>query len=168
MPLVLPLFNWCLEQIRLPSTTSDNLPALTMKPYSKIIQDNLNSLHSARKAFISSENDERIRRALSHNVRSSSEIKYISGDSVLYKRSESNEWRGPATVIGHINQQVFVKHGSFYIRVHPCRLQLVKQASRSTDPVIPTATTEEETIKTNHNNKDSSSTNPHNISDSDS
>ena len=95
---------------RLPSTNYDNLPAFTMKPSSKTIEDNLNSLQSARKAFISSENDERIRRALSHNVRSSSEIKYISGDTVLYKRPESNEERGPATVIGHINQQVFVKH----------------------------------------------------------
>ena len=119
---------------KLPSTTSDNLPALSMKTTSQILQDNLNAMHKARTAFIASENDERIKRALSHNVRTSSEIRYITGDTVLYKRDSSNEWRGPGVVIGQVSQQVFVKHGSFYIRVHPCRLQLIKPASREIDP----------------------------------
>lgn len=36
-------------------------------------------------------------------------------------------------VIGQINQQVFVKHASFYVRVrvHTCRLQVVKPASQA-------------------------------------
>ena len=38
---------------------------------------------------------------------------------ILYKRNEFNEWRGLGIVISQINQQVFVKHGSFYVRVHP-------------------------------------------------
>ena len=80
-------------------------------------------------AFIAFENSEKIQRALHHNVRTSSEVKYITGDMILYKRNDSNEWQGPGIVIGQINQQVFVKHDSFYVRVHPCRLQLVKPAS---------------------------------------
>ena len=82
-------------------------------------------------AFIAFENSEKMQRALHHNVRTSSVVKYITGDTILYKRNDSNEWQGPGIVIGQINQQVFVKHDSFYVRVHPCRLQLVKPASRA-------------------------------------
>ena len=116
---------------RLPSCISDDVPALTQVSTSKLIQDNLNALHAARAAFISCENDEKIKRALRTNVRGSGDIKYLTGDEVLYKRNESAQWHGPASVIGQIDQQVFVKHGSFYVRVHPCRLQLVKGASRT-------------------------------------
>ena len=34
-------------------------------------------------------------------------------------------------VIGQNNQQVFVKHASFHVRVHACRLQVVKPASQA-------------------------------------
>ena len=109
----------------LPSTINDKLPSLSNKSSSQIISDNLDALHSARCAFIEAENNEKIRRSLMHNVRSSGEVKYVTGDDVYYKRDESQEWHGPGKVIGQVGQQVFVKHGSFYIRVHPCRLQFV-------------------------------------------
>ena len=116
---------------RLPSNLSDTVPALTQESTSKLMQDHLNALHAARSAFISCENDERIRRALKSNVRGSGEVKYLTGDEVFYKRDDAVQWHGPGTVIGQINQQVFVKHGSFYVRVHPCRLQLIKGTSRT-------------------------------------
>ena len=116
---------------RLPSCLTDHVPAITQKSTSQMIRDNLNALHAARTAFISCENDEKIRRALKSNVRTSGDIKYVTGDTVLYKRDDSVQWHGPATVIGQVDQQVFVKHGSFHIRVHPCRLQLIKGASRT-------------------------------------
>ena len=62
---------------KLPSTLSDNVPALSMKPSSEVLQDNLNALNSARRAFIASENDEIIKRALFHNARTSGEVKYV-------------------------------------------------------------------------------------------
>ena len=116
---------------RLPSNLSDDIPALTQKNTSQLIRENLNAIHAARTAFIACENDEKIRRALGANIRGSGEIKYVTGDKVLYKRDAAIQWHGPATVIGQVDQQVFVKHGSFYIRVHPCRLQLVKEATRT-------------------------------------
>jgi transposase InsO family protein len=116
---------------RLPSTLTDELPSLTQRTMPQLIRDNLNALHAARSAFISCENEEKIRRALSSNVRTSGEVKYATGDTVWYKRDSSVQWHGPATVIGQIDSQVFVKHGSFYIRVHPCRLQLKKEATRT-------------------------------------
>ena len=65
------------------------------------------------------------------NIRASGDIKYVTGDEVLYKRNDSTQWHGPATVIGQVDQQVFLKHGSFYVRVHPCRMQLMKGAKRT-------------------------------------
>ena len=91
---------------------------------SKILRDYLNALHSARKAFIESENSERIKRALNHNNRSSGDTKYMTGDVVFYKRNDSQLWKGPGTVIGQDGQQILIKHGSTYVRVHPCRIQL--------------------------------------------
>ena len=123
---------------RLPSTLTDELPSLTQRSMPQLIRDNLNALHAARSAFIACENEEKIRRALTSNVRTSGEVKYVTGDTVLYKRDSSIQWHGPATIIGQIDNQVFVKHGSFYIRVHSCRLQLKKEASR-TVPKFPTA-----------------------------
>ena len=108
---------------KLPATLSDDLPALSIKPSSQIVQQNLNAIHSACAAVIASENSERIQRTLLNNVRTSSEVKYIAGDVILYKCNYSNEW-GPGIVIGQLNQQVFVKHGCFYVKVHPVDYKL--------------------------------------------
>ena len=55
-----------------------------MKPSSEVLPDNLNALHLARRAFIASENDEKCKRALCHNIRTSEEVKYVIGDGVFY------------------------------------------------------------------------------------
>ena len=70
------------------------------KPSSQIIQEDLNAIHAARKAFIASENNKKIKRALTHNIRATSETQYITGDTVFYKRKDHNDWRGPRIVIG--------------------------------------------------------------------
>ena len=90
-------------------------------------KENLEALYQARKAFVESENSNRLRRALAHNVRTTGDIKYLTGDKVYYKRASNREWHGLASVLGQDGQQVLVKHGSFYIRVHPCRLQLCQK-----------------------------------------
>ena len=68
-----------------PSTLSDNLPALSMKPSSEVLQDDLNPLNSAIRAFIASEKNEKIKRILCHNIRTSAERKYVTGDNVFIK-----------------------------------------------------------------------------------
>ena len=110
----------------LPCLLSDKPPALNEESQVDIIRQNLNTLHASRQAFIKSESSEKIRRALRHNIRSSGDIKYLSGDSVYYKRLNSRKWNGPGTVLGQDGQQVLVKHGGVYVRVHPCRLSLEK------------------------------------------
>ena len=42
-----------------------------------------------------------------------------------YKKWTDNYWKGPATLIGQENQQVLIKHGSTYQRMHLCRLCLI-------------------------------------------
>lgn len=111
----------------IPCLQNANLPALNNETTSDIIRKNLEALHAARQAFIASESSEKIRRALQHNVRTSTEQKYVTNDKVYYKRLDSKVWKGPATVLGQDGQQVLVKHGGVYVRVHPCRLSLVKE-----------------------------------------
>ena len=57
-------------------------------------------MHDAIQAFIESESDEKLRLDLQHPVRTRSEVKYVTGDKVYYKRR-----KGPVTVIGQENQQ---------------------------------------------------------------
>ena len=83
-----------------PCVMNNKLPALEGVTSSKIVAENLNAMHNARKAFIKAEADEKLRRALRHQVRTSSEVKFITGDKVYYKRRSDDTWKGPAVVIG--------------------------------------------------------------------
>lgn len=108
----------------LPGVLNDKLPALeeSNDSTSDYVENTLKTIATARKAFIQSEYSERIKRALRHNVRPSSFNRFVTGDSVYYKRMDSRKWRGPGKVIGFDAQQVLIKHGSSYVRVHPCRV----------------------------------------------
>ena len=107
-----------------PNVSSDNLPALENKSSSEVVTDNLNALHSARQNFIKSEASSKLKQALKHQTRSYTDVIYNTGDIVYYKRKDNLGWSGPGTVIGWDAQQILVKHGSTYIRVYPCNLQL--------------------------------------------
>ena len=109
---------------KLPSIFNDKPPAFTPSDTNQVLNDNLIALHEAKEAFISSENSEKIRSALSTNIRTSGDAKFITGNKVYYKRANDRRWKGPASVLGQDGQQVLVKHGSHYIRVHPYRLTL--------------------------------------------
>ena len=111
-------------------------PALEGKSISKTVADNLNAMHVARQEFIKSESSDRLRRALKHQVRPSSNVQFFIGDDVYYKRLKSKYWQGPATVIGQDGQQILVKHGSYMYRVHPCKVKLRKEASTTKSDCI--------------------------------
>ena len=107
---------------KLPCAFSDLPPALSHEASSKIIKQNLDALHRAREAFIKAENSERIRRAARTNIRSSNFNAYTTGELVYYKRNDNRKWHGPGAVIGKDGCQVLIKHGSYYVRVHTCRV----------------------------------------------
>ena len=106
----------------IPDIFNSEPPALENPTASEIVRQNLNALHSARKEFVKIESNERVRRALRSNIRSSPIEDLKNGDGVYFKRNGSNEWKGPGTVIGKDGKQVLVKHGGTYVRVHICRL----------------------------------------------
>ena len=76
---------------KLPSFLNEKEPALTCKPVSKMFSNNLDAINRPRKVCIISEKSERIRLALSQNIRRSDDIKYIAGDSVYSKCMDSKE-----------------------------------------------------------------------------
>ena len=107
---------------KLPSALNNRPPALEEFTSSKLIADNLNAMQRAREAFIMSEASKRIKRALRHNIRTSGDTKYFTGDRVYIKKKDSNHWSRPGTLPRQEGQQVLVNIGSFYHRVHPCRI----------------------------------------------
>ena len=74
-----------------PAVVSNKPPALEGKMTSEIVACNLNAMHAACQAFIKSESAEKLRRALFHQTRTYSDMKYFTGDIVYHKRNNSNE-----------------------------------------------------------------------------
>jgi hypothetical protein len=105
----------------LPNIMTEQPPAHEGSSTSEMLVRHLNSLHAARKAFIESETDERIRRALRNKIRASEQV-FNPGDRVYYKRESQERWLGPAKVIFQDGKVVFVRHGGTYVRVSPNRL----------------------------------------------
>ena len=93
--------------------------------HADILAKHLNALHAARKTFMEAESSDTLRRALKAKNRETTAIEYKIGDMVYYIRKSSDKWKGPGTVIGKEKTQILVKHGGYYIRVHPCSLQLI-------------------------------------------
>ena len=85
----------------------------------------LNAFDAARKAFIETGPNKKLRCALKANNRVTSGLTYEIGDIVYYKRKDSYKWKGARKVIDKEDKQILVKHGGYYIKVHPCSLQLV-------------------------------------------
>ena len=114
-----------------PSVLNNQLPAQNGVTSSELIASHLNSLHAARKRFIETEVDEKLQRAHRHKTITATSLVYQNGDQVYYKKNDSQYWKGPATVIGIDNKQVFIRHGGIYVRVNTCNLQLVNDSVKN-------------------------------------
>jgi transposase InsO family protein len=112
----------------LPNIMVDKLPALHGVTQSKALAKHLTALHTAREAFIQSESEERIRRALRHRVRASEQY-YNNGDEIYYKKDNMNRWLGPAKVLHQDGKVIFARHGGQLIRLSPNRVTKVKPTS---------------------------------------
>ena len=107
---------------RLPGVMNDELPALEGTSSSDVIARHLNACHSARKAFISAEASEKIRRGLKASIKQSRK-QFTNGDKVYFKRPDRKEWSGPATVMGKDGKTVIVKYGSHIVKCHEVHVQ---------------------------------------------
>ena len=112
----------------LPNILKDTLPALEGRTSSEEFAKHLNILHDSRKAYIQSESDERIRRALRGKIRASEQI-FNHGDSVFYKREGKDRWLGPGKVVFQDGKVIFVRHGGVFVRVSPNRLTKTKDVN---------------------------------------
>lgn len=116
-----------------PSAMTNSPPANNLVSISQYVADNLNTMHAAREIFVQQESAEKLRRGLCKKTRTHSDTVFCQGDHVYYWRDKSMECHGPAVVIGQDGQQILIKHGGYYVRVHPCRLQLCEKFSISTN-----------------------------------
>ena len=107
-----------------PSVLSDDLPALDTTTSNDLIRKMLNMKHTSWKQFVEAENSNRIRRALSHNVRTYSDVKFTNGDVVYYRQKNFKGWRGPGVVLGQEGQCVAARHQGEIYKVHPHQLLL--------------------------------------------
>ena len=82
----------------LPGIMTDGLPALEGSTCSETLAQHLNAMHATRRAYLETEANERIRRALRGKIRAAEDI-YEQGDIVYYKREGRGRWLGPATVV---------------------------------------------------------------------
>ena len=98
------------------------MPALEGATSTQVVVDNLNVMYAARQIFIQIESSEKVKRALTHQIRTSGDDTYTTGDLVFYKRANSEQWHDLGTVIVQDGKQILVKHGSTYVRVHACRI----------------------------------------------
>ena len=103
----------------IPNIMNGGLPAMEGRTSSETLAEHLNILHSARKAFIESENSERIRKALLKKVCTNNTV-FENGDNVWYKRRD--KWMGPGKVVFQDGKVIFVRHGSIYVRVSASRI----------------------------------------------
>ena len=122
-------------------------PALTHNPTSKILEENLNK---SRQEFIESENSERIKRALNHNIRTYSNTRILTGDSVYIKRAHEKQWRGSNKVLEQNWQRVPIKYDANYVKVHPCRINLDR------NPIATTKQPSKDNTETDNENESSS------------
>ena len=81
----------------------------------------------------------------------SGDTKYITEDSVYFKKINEKQWRGPGNVLGQDGQQVLVKYGRNYVRVHTLRLSLARDAYNNVNPQTVQKSTEPSQIRDKHN-----------------
>ena len=107
----------------IPNIINDKPPALENITSSQVVANNLVALRKSREEFIKADANERIRRALSRNIRKTGDENIEIGCQVYYKRDSEDRWRGPARVIGKDGKVYILRHGGYIVRVHICRIR---------------------------------------------
>ena len=123
----------------LPNVMSDKLPAFTGSTASETLEKHLNAVHAARKSFIETESNERIRPTLRHKVRSCETVFNHRG-SVFYKCEGQEHWLGPAKLVFHDNKVIYLRYGMF---IYCSPNQLLKTSDNALNTFQPTTRGEE-------------------------
>ena len=86
---------------------------LLISPYLVRMQENTDQKNSEYKHFL---------RSVKHVLLVLFDV--IPGIYFFYKKKDIPTWKEPGTVTGQNRQQILIKHGPTYVRVHPCNTQL--------------------------------------------
>ena len=105
------------------SVLTDELPALNSKIDNDVVRTNMNARHAARRKWVEAESSEKIRRALRSKVRTYADVKYEQGEKVFYRKKDSVDWKGPATIIGIDGKVLVLRHGGEVYLRHACSLR---------------------------------------------
>ena len=106
----------------LPNIYNSKPPGLKKLSSSEMIGKITEAKRVAMEEFIKFDSCEKIKKALSNNVRTTILEDLNIGDEVYYKRLNSEEWHGPAKVILIEGKVITVKHGAVTVKVNTVSL----------------------------------------------
>ncbi len=119
-------------------------------PQGEVFRKHLNYIHKARKAFVEGMTGEKVRRALSHKVRTT-EHPLFPDDQVFYKKADNGHWFGPAKVVSQQGKVVFLLHGSYLQRVSRNRVVLKNnEFIRRQQNIVPNDTPDQPQVEHEH------------------
>ena len=153
----------------LPSIFTTEFPALENKPASAVVGLHISAPHSARMAFVLSESNENIKRALRKETRQETRPSiniYQIVESVFYKREDDQRWKDPTKFLGQDGPFVFLRHGSF-IKAHICHVQPAEPETNPAPMNVNDKSVESQVINNEPDNKKNIHNNPDNVTNSD-
>ena len=115
----------------MPDIFNSKLPGLSRVLSSELVRRNLEAKKKASEEFIKIVDCEKVKRALSSNVRDTKLDKINIGDEVYYKRNDSEEWHGPGKVMLLEKNIATVRYHGCTLRVHG--VSLVKAPEETSD-----------------------------------
>ena len=116
----------------LPGIMTDKIPALDGTTTSETFAKHLNTLHASRKAFIDTEANERIRRALRTKVRAAEQT-FIQMETWCFIKRGEREMAGSRESCFPRWKSSIVRHGSVFVRVSPNRLCKINSVESDED-----------------------------------
>ena len=142
-----------------PNIYDSNLPASSLENAStEIVSKNWMAMNKAREIFVRYEANERIRKALRHNIRYSALDTLKVGDEVLYKRKDDAKWHGPGKVtnIDLRAKTATINHGGHPIKAHSVSIlkipELNLEKSEESDAEDIDAILDEQQLEENESN----------------
>ena len=106
----------------MPDIYNSKLPGLNKITASEMIAKLIEAKRVAMEEFVKFDSCDRIKRALSSNIRRTIIDDLQIGDEVYYKRNNSDTWHGPAKVILIERQVITVKHGGVTVKANTVSL----------------------------------------------
>ena len=142
-----------------PNIYDSNLPASSLENAStEIVSKNWMAMNKAREIFVKYEANEKIRKALRHNIRHSALETLKQGDEVLYKRKDDARWHGPGKVsnIDFRAKTAHISHGGHLIKAHAVSILKIPELNleklENSDVEDIDAILDEQTLKENESN----------------